>query len=58
MEIYYCYKKSDGTFMGSGTPQIDNAEVGNTTVASPEYDRETEIPVFDDINQTWSLQQL
>ena len=42
MKIYYVYRKDNGEYAGSGTPQIENETHASTTVAIPEYDSETQ----------------
>ena len=54
--IYYCYKKTTGEFMGSGTPQIDNSEIGCTTEPCPAYDHKKELPYWE--NDAWVLKPL
>jgi len=54
--IYYCYKKTTGEFMGSGTPYIDNQEIGCTTEPSPEYDRKLNFPYWE--NNVWNLKSV
>ena len=54
--IYYCYKKTNGEFMGSGTPHFDNDEIGCTTEPSPIYEENVNFPYWE--NNTWILKPI
>ena len=43
--LFYCYSRSDGSFQGSGVTEIQNAEVGSTTVM---YDGDADTPRYFD----------
>jgi hypothetical protein len=49
--IWYCYRKDNGKFAGSGTPFFDNDEHGSTKLPCPEY--YGSLPVFD--GQEWAV---
>lgn len=55
-EIYYVFLKSTGEFMGSGTPYYDDETYGCTTVPSPDYNIETEMPVW--TGSEWEIRLL
>lgn len=46
--LFYCYSRSDGSFQGSGVTEIQNAEVGSTTVM---YDGDADTPRYFDGDQ-------
>jgi hypothetical protein len=43
--IWYCYRKDNGQYAGSGTPHIDDTDHASTTIPCPDYDNV--LPVFD-----------
>ncbi|NVZ08022.1 hypothetical protein HW932_01950 [Allochromatium humboldtianum] len=43
--LFYCYSRSDGSFQGSGVTEIQNAEVGSTTMM---YDGDADTPRYFD----------
>jgi hypothetical protein len=55
-EIYYVFLKSTGEYMGSGTPYFDDEIHGCTTVPSPEYNYEVELPFW--TGSEWELRPL
>jgi hypothetical protein len=44
--IWYCYRKDNGQYAGSGTPHIDDTDHASTTIPCPDYDGDV-LPVFD-----------
>jgi hypothetical protein len=61
--IYYCYRKDDGRFMGSGTPYHDDDVVASTTDPCPPFncglgsiDGERELPYY--INGEWIIKKI
>ena len=61
--IYYCYRKDDGRFMGSGVPYYDNDVVGCTTTPCPPFnhdfhltDEEKEMPYY--IDGEWIIKKV
>jgi hypothetical protein len=51
--IWYCYRKDNGEFAGSGTPYIDNDEHGSTEIPCVDY--YGLLPIFDGENWTITL---
>lgn len=56
--IWYVFRREDGVYMGSGTPYHSDSMYDCTLVACPEYDPDTEIPVWDSETETWALKPL
>jgi hypothetical protein len=48
MNIYYCYEIKTGKFSGSGMTEVNDDVYSSTTIACPEYDSLTEVPIFKD----------
>ncbi len=53
MNIYYCYDKKSGTFLGSGITQVDDDTHSSTVIPCPNYDPRTEIPCWE--NNKWVI---
>ena len=56
MKIYYVYRKDNGEYAGSGTPNIENDTHASTTVAIPKYDNETQNVFWE--NKEWKIKEL
>jgi hypothetical protein len=53
MNIYYCYDKTDGRFLGSGITQVDDEKYSSTNIPCPNYDPRKEIPCWE--NEQWII---
>jgi len=45
--IWYIWFRADSRYAGSGTPKHDDDVHGCTTIAPPDWDSDTELPVWD-----------
>ena len=50
--IWYCYRKDNGQYAGSGTPHIDDTDHASTIIPCPNYDGDV-LPVFD--GEAWAM---
>jgi hypothetical protein len=57
MNIYYCYDKKTGKFVGSGINSINTTEYGSTLISCPNYDKTSDIPYWDFINNKWIIKE-
>jgi hypothetical protein len=53
MNIYYCYEKNTGKFLGSGVYQVDDDTYGSTVIPCPVYDNTKELPIWK--NGKWEI---
>lgn len=53
MNIYYCYEKNTGKFLGSGVYQVDDDTYGSTVIPCPVYDNKKELPIWK--NGKWEI---